>query len=72
MSHSVLHNDRQMISPQEMFLTGLKQHGIKSRDIMRLGWDKISLRQESQSAVIIYSFNKYLLNTFSVLDIESS
>lgn len=45
---------------------------MKSIDIRRLGWDKISLRQESQSAVIIYSFNKYLLNTSSVLDIESS
>lgn len=31
MPHSVLHIDRQTISPQEMFLIGLKQHGIKNR-----------------------------------------
>lgn len=31
----------------------------------------MSLRQENQFAVIIHSVNKYLLNTFYVLDIES-
>lgn len=37
------------------------QHSIKSMCVRRPGWDPISLRQESQSAVEIYPFNKKLL-----------
>lgn len=44
---------------------------IKSVAVRRLGWDKIRLRQESQSAVTIYSFTKYAWNRVYVLDIES-
>lgn len=50
------------------YLTETTRRSVKSIAIRRLGWDKISLRQESQSAIIIYSFNKYVLNTFDVLE----
>ena len=53
------------------YLTEATWHRKKSIGIWRLGWDKMSLRQENQSAVIIHSVNKYLLNTFYMLDTES-
>lgn len=36
-------------------------HSIKSICVRRPGWDPIRLRQESQSAVEIYPFDKNLL-----------
>lgn len=65
--------DRQKNEPSAngSYLTETMWHSVKSLAIRRLGWGKISLRQESQSAVIIYSLNKYMWNTFYVLEIES-
>lgn len=37
------------------------QHRMRSMGVRRPGWDPISLRQESQSAVEMYPFNKNLL-----------